>query len=134
MPTKNDETFASLVSIQIALGDVTEIKDAVGIGYEADPGEERVMAASHPNAAISDTFGEASDGVTPTSAFYPAASRTKALANEAKSASGTSRQPTHQRLRITSTVNLRNHSEASFAYLSTQLYICGHHLIVIGDT
>jgi hypothetical protein len=28
------------------------------------------MAASHPNAAISDTFGEASDAVTPTSAFY----------------------------------------------------------------
>jgi hypothetical protein len=25
-------------------------------GHEADPGEERVMAASHPNAAISDTF------------------------------------------------------------------------------
>jgi hypothetical protein len=45
------------------------------------------MAASHPDAAISDTFGDASDAVTPTSAFViPAASRTNALANEAKSA------------------------------------------------
>lgn len=53
--------------------------------YEADPGEERVMATSHPNAAISDTFGDASDGVMPTSAFViPAASRTNALANKAK--------------------------------------------------
>jgi len=39
------------------------------------------MAASHPNAAISDTFGDASDAVTPTSAFViPAGSRTNALA------------------------------------------------------
>ena len=54
-------------------------------GHEADPAEERVMAASHPNAAISDTFGDASDAVTPTSAFViPAGSRTNALANEAK--------------------------------------------------
>ena len=46
------------------------------------------MAASHPNAAISDTFGDASDAAMPTSAFViPAASRTNALANEAKSAS-----------------------------------------------
>ena len=37
------------------------------------------MAASHPNAAISDTFGDASDAVMPTSAFVmPAASRTNA--------------------------------------------------------
>jgi len=51
------------------------------------------MAASHPNAAISDTFGDASDAVTPTSAFViPAGSRTNALANEAKSASGTDRR------------------------------------------
>jgi hypothetical protein len=48
------------------------------------------MAASHSNAAISDTFGDASDAVMPTSAFViSAASRTNALANEAKSASGT---------------------------------------------
>ena len=59
-------------------------------GDEADPAEERVMAASHLNAVISDTFGEASDAVTPTSAFViPAGSRTNALANEAKSASAT---------------------------------------------
>jgi hypothetical protein len=48
------------------------------------------MAVSPPNAAISDAFGDASDAVIPTSAFViPAASRTNALANEAKSASGT---------------------------------------------
>jgi len=85
-PTKNSETLEEcsirfgnassneseedLPAMKIALGDVAEIKDAVGIGHEADPGEERVMAASHPNAAISDTFGDASDAVTPTSAFY----------------------------------------------------------------
>jgi len=46
------------------------------------------MAASHPNVAISDTFGDASDAVMPTSALViPAASRTNALADEAKSAS-----------------------------------------------
>jgi hypothetical protein len=50
------------------------------------------MAASHPNAAISDTFGDASDEVMPTSAIVmPAASRTNALANGAKSASGADR-------------------------------------------
>jgi len=38
-------------------------------GHEADSGEERVMVASHPNAAISDTFGDASDAVMPTSAL-----------------------------------------------------------------
>ena len=80
-----------------ALGDVAEIKDAVGTGHEADPGEERVTAGCRSNAAISDTFGDASNAVMPTSAFViPAASRTNALANEAKSAFGTNRPFAHR--------------------------------------
>ena len=33
-------------------------------GHEAEPGEERVMAVSPPNAAISDAFGDASDATS----------------------------------------------------------------------
>jgi len=47
---------------------------------------------------------------------------------------GTSRQPTDRRFRITATVDVRNRSEASSAYRSTQLYGSGHCLIMIGDT
>jgi hypothetical protein len=43
-------------------------------GHEADPAEERAMAVSPPDAAVSGTLGDASDAVMPTSAFViPAA-------------------------------------------------------------
>ena len=64
--------------IQIALGDVAEINE-FGSGHKADPGEERVMAAPHPNAAISDTFGEHRMRYANVRLHLPAANRTDAL-------------------------------------------------------
>jgi hypothetical protein len=69
---RSSSRWASLVSSQIALGDVAEPKMRSASGHEADSSEERVMAASHSNAAISDTSGDwtgRTDAVTPTSAY-----------------------------------------------------------------